>query len=158
MLTRGSCVVCGVMQKGASASPTNATRRQFRSGALVLVQHRRSSGSRAACQHRTRLPPPPPSPPRWPRRPAPPPPRPRLARAGKYPIAFSFVLKPNSPLTPLLAISPQSGSIEPGKDVKVEVAWNKAKSLKWVTGSQGSTFRGCHMALAVRHMHLHVLV
>ncbi len=51
-------------------------------------------------------------------------------RAGKYAIAYNFALKPGSVLEKLLSITPSGGSIEPGKDVRIELAWNKDKSLR----------------------------
>ncbi len=39
-------------------------------------------------------------------------------------------MKPGSVLQSLLTITPSSGSIEPNKDAKIELAWNKDKSLR----------------------------
>ncbi|KAG2489301.1 hypothetical protein HYH03_012133 [Edaphochlamys debaryana] len=53
-----------------------------------------------------------------------------IKNTGKYAIAYNFSMKPNSVLAGLLTITPQSGNIDPNKDAKIEVAWNKDKSLR----------------------------
>ncbi|KXZ49496.1 hypothetical protein GPECTOR_21g722 [Gonium pectorale] len=53
-----------------------------------------------------------------------------IKNTGKYAIAYNFTMKPGSVLQGLLAIMPTSGNIDPGKEAKIELAWNKDKSLK----------------------------
>jgi hydrocephalus-inducing protein len=44
---------------------------------------------------------------------------------GKYAIAFNFSMKAGSVLRDVLVVSPESGSVDPGKEAKVELSWNK---------------------------------
>ncbi|EFJ42226.1 hypothetical protein VOLCADRAFT_67248 [Volvox carteri f. nagariensis] len=62
-----------------------------------------------------------------------------IKNTGKYAIAYNYTMKPGSALQGLLTITPSSGTIDPGKDAKIEMAWNKDKNEVTLVGNSDVT-------------------
>lgn len=51
-----------------------------------------------------------------------------LKNNGKYPVKYAFTLR-TATAKDLLSCSPDQGSVEPGKEVNVQVTWNAKATL-----------------------------